>query len=115
MLAQAYMGMEEWQKAVGPIKKALKMQTDAGAKPRENWMLMLSSVYYSLEDYASMRELLYEMVELYPAEKYLINLAALHGQLGDTEKQLALIEALLDDERLEKSYHLMSLVNLFRA
>ena len=115
VLAQAYMGMEEWQKAVGPIKKALKMQTDAGAKPRENWMLMLSSVYYSLEDYASMRELLYEMVELYPAEKYLINLAALHGQLGDTEKQLALIEALLDDERLEKSYHLMSLVNLFLA
>jgi tetratricopeptide (TPR) repeat protein len=91
------------------------MQKEAGAKPRENWMLMLSSVYYSLEDYKSMRDILYEIVALYPAEKYLINLAALHGQLGDTDKQLALIESLLDDERLEKSYHLMSLVNLFLA
>ena len=115
VLAQAYMGMEEWQKAVDPLKKALQMQIDAGAKPRENWMLMLSSVYYALEDYESMRDILYEMVELYPAEKYLINLAALHGQLGDTDKQLALIESLLDEERLEKSYHLMSLVNLFLA
>ncbi len=115
VLAQAYMGMEEWQKAIAPLEKALQMQKDAGAKPRENWMLMLSSVYYSLEDYESMRDILYEIVALYPAEKYLINLAALHGQLGDTDKQLALIESLLDDERLEKSYHLMSLVNLFLA
>ena len=115
VLAQAYMGMEEWQKAVEPIKKALQMQIDQGAKPRENWMLMLSSVYYSLGDYKSMRDVLYEMVELYPSEKYLINLAALHGQLGDTDKQLALIESLLDDERLEKGYHLLSLANLFLA
>jgi len=115
ILAQAYIGMEEWQKAVSPLKKAIKMQVDAGAKPRENWMLMLSSVYYSLEDYESMRDILYQMVELYPAERYLINLAALHGQLGDTDKQLALIESLLDEQRLEKSYHLMSLVNLFLA
>lgn len=115
ILAQAYMGMEDYAKAAPPLLKALQMQRDSGAKPRENWMLMLSSVYYSLEDFASMRDVLYEMVSLYPKERYLINLAALHGQLGDTDKQMALIEALLDDQRLEKSYHLMSLVNLFLA
>ncbi|MEP6390674.1 MAG: tetratricopeptide repeat protein [Halioglobus sp.] len=115
ILAQAYIGLEDYAKAAPPLRKALQMQRDSGAKPRENWMLLLSSVYYSLEDFAGMRELLYEMVALYPKERYLINLAALHGQLGDTDKQMALIEALLDDQKLEKSYHLMSLVNLFLA
>ncbi|MEP4485226.1 MAG: tetratricopeptide repeat protein [Halioglobus sp.] len=115
ILAQAYIGLEDYAKAAPPLRKALQMQRDSGAKPRENWMLLLSSVYYSLEDFAGMRDLLYEMVALYPKERYLINLAALHGQLGDTDKQMALIEALLDDQKLEKSYHLMSLVNLFLA
>lgn len=115
ILAQAYVGMEDWQRALAPLQRAIAMQKAAGNRPRENWMLLLSSVYYSLEDYASMRDLLYELVALYPRERYLVNLAALHGQLGDTDKQLALIEALLDDQRLEKSYHLMSLVNLFLA
>jgi len=113
ILAQAYMGMEDYASAVAPLQKALQMQRELGSRPRENWMLMLSSVYYSLEQYSAMRDVLYELVSLYPAERYLINLAALHGELGDTDKQMALIEALLEDERLEKSYHLMSLVNLF--
>jgi tetratricopeptide (TPR) repeat protein len=55
------------------------------------------------------------MVELYPRERYLINLAALHGQLGETDKQLALIESLLDDQRLQREHHLLNLANLFLA
>jgi hypothetical protein len=47
-----------------------------------------------------MRDVVEKLVLLYPREQYVMNLAALHGQLGDSEKQLALVESLLDDERL---------------
>ena len=33
--------------------------------------------------------------------------------MGDVDKQLALVEALLDDQRLDKGNHLLSLANLF--
>jgi tetratricopeptide (TPR) repeat protein len=115
ILAQAYLGQENYQSAVQPLRTALDMQRKAGQLPRENWMSMLSAVYFSLEDYPNMRQVLYELVALYPQERYLINLAALHGQLGETDKQLALVESLLDDQRLEQGSHLLSLVNLMLA
>ena len=115
ILAQAYIGQEQYAKAEAPLLRAINMQREKGTVPRENWMSMLSAVYFHLEDYESMRDVLYEMVELYPKERYLINLAALHGQLGETDKQLALIESLLDDQRLQREHHLLSLANLFLA
>jgi tetratricopeptide (TPR) repeat protein len=115
ILAQAYMGQENYQAAVEPLRTALDIQRAAGQKPRENWISMLSAVYFYLEDFENMRQVLYELVTLYPHERYLINLAALHGQLGDTDKQLALVESLLDDQRLERGHHLLSLVNLLLA
>jgi tetratricopeptide (TPR) repeat protein len=54
-----------------------------------------------------------ELVLLYPREQYVMNLAALHGQLGDQGRQLALIESLLDDERLTQPTHLRMIVNLY--
>jgi tetratricopeptide (TPR) repeat protein len=115
ILAQAYIGQEEYAKAEAPLRKAISMQREKGRLPRENWMSMLSAVYFNQDDYVSMRDVLYQMVELYPRERYLINLAALHGQLGETDKQLALIESLLDDQRLQQGHHLLNLANLFLA
>jgi tetratricopeptide (TPR) repeat protein len=115
ILAQAYVGQERYADAKEPLLTAINRQKEAGTRPRENWMALLSSVYFMLEDYESMRELLYYMVSLYPKEQYLLNLAALHGQLGDTDKQLALVESLLDGQHLERGQHLLSLANLFMA
>ncbi len=115
LLAQAYVGQERWADAVEPLKAALAMQEATGASPRENWMVMLSSVYHAMERYEEMRAILYRIVEIYPRERYVLTLAALNGQLGEPEKQLALIEALEDDKRINKSFHFVTLANLFMA
>lgn len=115
ILAQALISQERYAEAREPILKAIEDQRAAGQQPRENWLALLSAVYFNMEDYPSMREVLYELVTLYPKEQYLVNLAALHGQLGETDKQLALVESLLDDGRLEKGNHLFNLANLFLA
>jgi tetratricopeptide (TPR) repeat protein len=44
-----------------------------------------------------------------------MNLAALHGQLGETDRQLALVESLLDDNRLQRGHYLLNMANLFLA
>ena len=113
ILAQALVGQEKWEESIDPLKTAIEMQRAMGAKPRENWMAMLSSIYYTLERYEDMRDVLYEIIELYPAERYILNLAALHGQLEEPGKQLALVESLRDDERIDRGFHLLMLANLF--
>lgn len=115
ILAQALIGQERWDEAVAPMQKAIQMQRDMGSTPRENWLVMLSSIYYSLERYEDMRVVMYEVVTLYPRERYILNLAALHGQLGETDKQMALMESLRDDVRLEKGFHFVTLANLFMS
>jgi tetratricopeptide (TPR) repeat protein len=113
ILAQARIGQENYTGALEPLRSAISIARERGTAPRENWLVLLSSVYFMTDDYGAMRSVLYELVSLYPREQYLLNLAALHGQLGDTDKQLALVESLFDDQRLQQGNHLLSLANLF--
>lgn len=115
ILAQALIGQERYAEAKEPILTAIDTQRKAGQQPRENWLALLSAVYFNMEDYEAMRAVIYELVTLYPKEQYLINLAALHGQLGETDKQMALVESLLDDKRLDSGHQLLNLANLFMA
>ena len=113
LLAAALLGQERYSDALPPLGSAIAETEQAGEVPRENWLSMLSSVYYELNDYVAMRAVVEKLTLLYPREQYLMNLAALHGQLGDTERQLALVEALLDDQRLHQPTHLRMIVNLY--
>ncbi len=113
LLAASYLGAERYQDALEPLSSAVSEIESTGDVPRENWLSMLSSVYYELDDMENMREVIEKLTLLYPREQYLMNLAALHGQLGDEEKQLALAESLLDDGRVSQPSQLTMLVNLF--
>ncbi|MEM9758146.1 MAG: tetratricopeptide repeat protein [Pseudomonadota bacterium] len=113
LLAAAYLGDERYGDALEPLSSAVGEVETAGDIPRENWLSMLSSVYYELDDMENMREVIEKLTLLYPREQYLMNLAALHGQLGEEEKQLALAESLLDDGRVSRPSQLTMLVNLF--
>jgi len=113
LLATALLGQERYADALEPLHGAISETEARGEAPRENWLSMLSSIYYELDDLAAMREVVERLVLLYPREQYLMNLAALHGQLGDDERQLAFVEALLDDDRLSRPTHLQMIVNLY--
>jgi len=116
LLAGALMGQQRYREALAPLREAVDSRSqEGGEKPRENWLSMLASVHYELKDYPAMRAVVQDLVRLYPREQYLINLAALHGQLGETRRQLSLVEALLDDGRLQQEHHLKMVANLFLA
>ena len=115
LLANAYVGLERYESALDHLRLAIDSEREQGEPPQESWLSMLASVYYSLEDYAGMRTVMRELVALYPREQYLMNLAALHGQLGERQRQLALVESLLEDDRLEQESHLRMLASLFLA
>lgn len=113
LLASALLGQEKYREALKPLQEAVSTERAAGNIPREQWLAMLSSVYYELSDYSAMRDVVAELATHYPREQYVINLAALHGELGDSERQLALIESLADDERIHQSSQIQLLANLF--
>lgn len=114
-LAAALIGQKRHAAALPELEQAISAERAAGRQPREQWLGMLASVHYEMNNYAAMRDVMMELVQLYPREQYLMNLAALHGQLGDSDRQLALIESMMDDGRLSRPAHLRMLANLFLA
>jgi tetratricopeptide (TPR) repeat protein len=112
LLAAALMGQDRFEEALEPLRSAVDSELAEGNVPRENWLSLLSSVYYEMNDFPAMRDTVEMLVTHYPRESYLMNLAALHGQLGDQARQLALVESLLDDDRLSQSSQYRLIANL---
>lgn len=113
LLAAALLGQERHADARVPLEDAVSRERATGNVPPEQWLAMLSSVYYETSDYRLMRDTVADLATHYPREQYVMNLAALNGELGDSKRQLALVESLADDARVRNSAQIQMLANLF--
>jgi len=110
---QAYFQMNEFEKALGPIQEAIKLYRDQGNVPKENWLLLLRVIYWELKDFPNMLIVLEELVQEYPKDTYVLTLAGVYSELGETKKQLALTEALYEKGYIEGKQHAVNLANLY--
>ena len=113
LLGQAHFQMANYEKAITPIKTAIDMYRGQGRVPRENWLLLLRVCYWELKDFPNMLLVLEELIEAYPKDSYILTLAGVHSELGDTKKQLALTEALYDKGYIDGKTHAVNLANLY--
>jgi tetratricopeptide (TPR) repeat protein len=113
LLGQAHFQMENYREAIIPIKTAIDMYRDQGRVPRENWLLLLRVCYWELKDFPNMLIVLEELIEAYPKDSYVLTLAGVYSELGDTKKQLALTEALYDKGYIDGKTHAVNLANLY--
>ena len=54
-----------------------------------------------------------ELIEAYPKDTYVLTLAGVHSELGDTKKQLALTESLYEKGYIDGKSHAVNLANLY--
>jgi len=113
LLGQAHFQMQNYQEAISPITTAINMFKDQGRVPRENWLLLLRVCYWELKDFPNMLIVLEELIEAYPKDSYILTLAGVHSELGDTKKQLALVEALYEGGYVDGKQHSVNLANLY--
>ena len=113
LMGQAHFQMQQYQKALGPITTAIDMFREQGRVPRENWLLLLRVCYWELKDFPNMLIVLEELIEAYPKDSYILTLAGVHSELGDTKKQLALTEALYEKGYIDGKTHAVNLANLY--
>jgi tetratricopeptide (TPR) repeat protein len=113
LLGQAYFQMQDYQQALDPIKTAIDMYKEQGRTPRENWLLLLRVCYYEMGDFPNMIVVLKELVTYYPKDTYILTLAGVYSELGDTKRQLALVETLYERGVLTNPTHIVNLANLY--
>ena len=105
LLGQAYFQMGDYDAALEPIKKAVDMDREQGNTPKENWLLLLRVIYYEKQDFKNMIAVLEELIQYYPKDTYLLTLAGAHSELGDTLKQLVIVETLYEKGLSEHTPH----------
>lgn len=110
---QAYFQMGEFENAIPPIKTAIDMYKSQGRVPRENWLLLLRVCYWELKDFPNMLLVLEELIAAYPKDTYVLTLAGVYSELGDTKKQLALTESLYEKGYIDGKTHAVNLANLY--
>lgn len=113
LLGQAHFQMQNYREALEPIKTAINMFSEQGRIPRENWLLLLRVCYYELGDYPNMIGVLKDLIAYYPKDTYVLTLAGVYSELGDTKKQLALSEVLYEKGFLSNPTHIVNLANLY--
>jgi tetratricopeptide (TPR) repeat protein len=113
LLGQAHFQMGAYQEAIVPIKTAIDMFREQGRLPRENWLLLLRVCYWELKDFPNMLIVLEELIAAYPKDTYVLTLAGVYSELGDTKKQLALTEALYERGYIDGKTHAVNLANLY--
>jgi tetratricopeptide (TPR) repeat protein len=110
---QALFQLGRYDDALVPIKTAIEMYREQGQKPRENWLLLLRVIYFEQKEYELMIDVVKELITHYPKDTYVLTLAGIYSELGDTKKQLALTEVLYEEGMLNTSSHITNLANLY--
>ncbi len=110
---QALFQMNNFEGAIPPIKTAINLYKNQGRVPRENWLLLLRVCYWELKDFPNMLLVLEELIATYPKDTYVLTLAGVYSELGDTKKQLALTESLYEKGYIDGKTHAVNLANLY--
>jgi tetratricopeptide (TPR) repeat protein len=76
-------------------------------------LLLLRVIYFELKDYDNMIDVVKELIVYYPKDTYILTLAGIYSELGDTKKQLALTEVLYEKGYLVGPSHSTNLANLY--
>ncbi len=113
LLGQAYYKLGQFKNSIPALEKSIELSKASGKKIKENWYLLLRANHYELNDYKNMVAVLKELITLYPKPQYFRDLAGSYSQLGDTKKQLAVMETMYEKGQLTKGSQIKNLANLF--
>ena len=93
-VATIYYQQKDFQKAVEYVELAIDMATERGYLPiKKSWWGMLRFLYFEMENYAKVIEILEIMVKEYPERSSWIQLAGMYGQEGFDKKQVYAMES----------------------
>ncbi|MCP4573663.1 MAG: tetratricopeptide repeat protein [bacterium] len=92
LLGQAYYQLDRPEDAAASIRQAVAINQRRGKPVQENWYALLRVIYFELEDYDALLDILETLVMEFPAKEYWVHLSSAYGEMGDEDRQLAAYE-----------------------
>ena len=112
-LAQAYYQLRRFPEAITPVMTAIAIAKERGQRPKENWWLLLRAMYFELEDWDKVLDVLSTLVVEYPKKDYWVQLSGVLGQEGFEKEQVAALEVAWLQDWLTREREYLTLGGLF--
>lgn len=111
--AQANYQAKNYQDALVSIESAITQQASDGFKVEESWYVLQRAIYFELKQPKKVTEVLETMVRLFNKPEYWTQLAGMYGELGEEDKQLAVMEAAYQQGYVTKKSDLRNLSQIY--
>ncbi len=111
-LAQIHYQNRNFDQAIPAVETAIELAIEQEMTVRENWWLLLRSMYFEREEYAKVIEILEIMVRDFPKREYWVQLSGMYGQEGFEDRQIQAIDAAYIDDLLKKEREIMNIAGL---
>lgn len=111
--AQVLYQLKQYDAALAPIVAAIESSQKAGQRPDENWYVLARAIYFELNQIDRVAEILVQMIKHYNKAEYWVQLAGVYAQLGQDNKQLAVLEAAHVQGYLTKGHDILNLAQAY--
>jgi tetratricopeptide (TPR) repeat protein len=114
MFAQIYYQDKQFEKVIKAVKQAISLAEQSNATVKENWLILQRASYYELKQPLQVVKVIEQLVRLYDKPEYWLQLAGMYGEVGQEDKQLAVMEAAWQAGHISKESDVMTLAQLYR-
>ena len=113
LFAQLYYQDKNYQQSLVHIDKAMAIAKQNNKAPKENWLTLQRASYYELNQPKKVTEVMEQLVRLYDKPQYWLQLSSMYGEIGEEEKQMAVMEAAYQAGYVAKSNDIITLTQLY--
>jgi tetratricopeptide (TPR) repeat protein len=114
LFAQVHYQNKQYKQSLSYVSKAIEQSEAANEIPKENWLVLQRASYFELKQPIDVTRVIESLVRYYNKPKYWLQLSSMYGEIGEEDKQLAVMESAWQAGYVTKSTDIITLVQLYR-
>lgn len=93
LIGQVYYQIKNYNQAIAYVEKGISLSSKEGKKPKENWLRLQAALYFEKRNVKKTALVYEKLVSYYPKKTYFTQLASMYGELEESLKQTAVMQA----------------------
>ncbi len=113
LFAQVHYQSKQYQQSLDYINQAIAQVELENKLPKENWLILQRAAYYELKQPEQVTKVIEQLVRYYDKPEYWLQLSGMYGEIGQEDKQMAVMEAAYQAGYVTKSADVLTLAQLY--
>ncbi len=113
LFAQVYFQDKDFVNSLKHTEIAISLVESKNKQPKENWLTLQRATYYELKQPKQVTKVMEKLVRLYDKPQYWLQLSSMYGEIGQEDKQMAVMEAAYQAGYITKNSDILTLSQLY--